>query len=154
MLELQSVTLSIGSFRMENISFNIDPGEYYYEMKSRKSWEKLPEEVRSLAEELETLFDDHMKRVRGPGSYSLKNDTGKVISKIIPRRSKVFVGFRMDDANKNFTVEKIDSIVEGNSFTVRVRGVEFVGYEVSIKNKHRDIEVARELIELWKTPKI
>ncbi len=29
MLELQSVTLGIGSFRMENISFNIDSGEYF-----------------------------------------------------------------------------------------------------------------------------
>jgi len=130
----------------------INPDKNYYEMKSRKSWEKLPEEVRSLAEELVALFN--ADRVRGPGSYSIKNDTGKVISKIIPRRSKVFVGFRMDYANKNFTVEKIDSIAEGNSSTVRVRGVEFTGYEVSIKNKHRDIKVARELIELWKTPKI
>ena len=129
-----------------------NPDDDYYEMKSRKSWEKLPEEVRSLAEELVALFNADL--VRGPGSYSLKNDTGKVISKIIPRRSKVFVGFRMDYANKNFTVEKIDSIVEGNSSTVKVRGVEFRGYEVSIKNKQRDIKVARELIELWKTPKI
>jgi len=132
---------------------NIDPSEYYYEMKSRKSWEKLPEEVRSLAEELMALLNaDRVKR--GPGSYSVKNDTGKVISKIIPKRSKVFVGFRVDDVNKNFIAEKIDLIAEGNSSTARVRGVEFMGYEVSIKNKHRDIEVARELIELWKTLKI
>jgi hypothetical protein len=130
-----------------------EPNNTYYARKSKQAIENLPEDIKALIKELKNLFSPY--RVDpGAGSHSVKDAVDSTVAKIIPRRSKVFVGFRMDDTDEIRIVEKINALTAGNSATVRVRGVEFMGYEVTLKDKHQDIEVAQELIELWKAQKI
>jgi hypothetical protein len=130
-----------------------EPSKKYYARKSKQAIENLPENIKALIKELKTLFNPY--RVDpGAGSHSVKNDANVTVAKVIPRRTKVFVGFRVDEANENIIVEKIDQETAGNSAGVSIRGVEFIGYEVTLKDKHQDIEVAQELIELWKAHKI
>jgi hypothetical protein len=130
-----------------------EPGNKYYARKSKQAIENLPENIKAVIKELKTLFNPY--RVdSGAGSHSVKDDTNVTVAKIIPRRTKVFVGFRVDEANENMIAEKIDKETVGNSARVSIRGVEFMGYEVTTKDKYHDIEVARKLVELWKMLKI
>jgi hypothetical protein len=133
----------------ETMLSGTEPSKKYYDRKAKQAIENLPENIKALIKELKTFFNPY--RVDpGAGSHSVKNDANSTVAKIIPRRTKVFVGFRVDKANENMIAEKIDMETAGNSARVNIRGVEFMGYEVTIKDKDRNIEVARKLVESWK----
>jgi hypothetical protein len=130
-----------------------EPSKKYYDRKSKQAIENLPENIKALIQELKIFFNPY--RVDpGAGSHSVKDVANSTVAKIIPRRTKVFVGFRVDEANENMIAEKIDRETAGNSARISIRGVEFMGYEVTLKEKHRDIEVARKLVYFWKAQKI
>jgi hypothetical protein len=129
----------------ETMCHQIEPDCDYYSRKSRHALECLPEAVKSLADEISELFDKG-RVVLGAGSYSVKDGAGRIIGKIIPRRSNVFLGFRADKETDVRLRERIDRVTMGKGATVRAHGANFIGYDIRLIEKRQDMEIARKLV--------
>jgi hypothetical protein len=99
---------------------------FYREKKSTGRWEAFASSVRALAEQLAAAL--HAERLQLlPGSFSVKDENGLTIVKVIPNPDSVFVGVR--DPYEYLAQAQL--LLGESGINCRVKNVTFVGINVN-----------------------
>ncbi len=105
---------------------SLEPPLSFYDEKRQGRWESFPGQIIKLGEDLAIALGT-VRVQRVPGSYSMKDENGQTVGKIIPNKDGVFIGVRDGFAPLSKAQGCID---QARLRRKRVRTVDFLGIDV------------------------